>query len=83
MSENCKKIKRFLKNIDLFKLTFSFKYKSKEEYSTTLGAFFCFIFYIASLSIFVIKYIPYKKKIILVTILFSKFKQNRLKLRLR
>ena len=41
-----KGIKKFLRSIDLFGITFSFRYKNKEKYQTSLGGLFIILFII-------------------------------------
>ena len=42
-------VKKFLSMIDIFGVTFSFRYKSKERYQTALGGFFVVIVLVAVL----------------------------------
>ena len=42
-------IKKFLRSIDLFGVTFSFRYKTKEKYQTSLGGLFIILFIILTL----------------------------------
>ena len=64
----CKRIKGFLKNIDLFGISFSFKYNEEEKYSSLFGAIVCSILYLLAIIFFTFKLIPFlKKKIIVYT----------------
>ncbi len=42
-------IKGFIKKVDLFGVSFSFKYKCEEKYSTYTGGIICLIFCICSI----------------------------------
>ena len=55
-------IKKFLRNIDLSGLPFSFKYKSKEKYTTSLGGFMITIFFIVALYYVIYYFIEFINK---------------------
>ena len=57
-----KSIKKFLRNIDLSGLPFSFKYKSKEKYTTSLGGFMITIFFIVALYYVIYYFIEFINK---------------------
>ena len=52
-------IKKFLRSIDLFGVTFSFRYKTKEKYQTSLGGLFNILFIILTLSLGIYYFIPF------------------------
>ena len=54
-----KKIKSFLKTCDLFGITFTFRYKTKEKYQTSLGGIFNLLFLILVLSLGIYYFIPF------------------------
>ena len=54
-----KKIKQFLKKLDLFGAPFSFSYKNSNKYYTSLGGLFVVIFCIISISIEIYYFIPF------------------------
>ena len=54
-----KKIKSFLKNIDGFGAPYSFKYKTKEKYRTSIGGLINIIFCIFLITFFVYYFIPF------------------------
>ena len=54
-----KKIKSFLKNIDSFGVPFSFKYKTKEKYRTSIGGLVYIIFCIFLLSFTIYYFVPF------------------------
>ena len=54
-----KKIKSFLKNIDNFGVPFSFKYKTKEKYRTSIGGLVFIIFCIFLLSFTIYYFVPF------------------------
>ena len=56
------KLFKKLRKIDLFRVSFSFKYMNKEKYATSIGGFVTFIFSGALIWIFVINFIPFIKK---------------------
>ena len=56
------KLFKKLRKIDLFRVSFSFKYMNKEKYATSVGGFVTFIFSGALIWIFVINFIPFIKK---------------------
>ena len=49
----------FLQAIDLFGVTFAFRYKSKEKYKTALGGFFVLLFLILALVMGIYYFIPF------------------------
>ena len=60
------KIKSLLKTIDIYGITFSFKYKDKEKYKTCLGGLIVLLFLILVLIVGIYYLIPFAKgKIIL------------------
>ena len=52
-------VKAFLRKIDPFGITFSFKYKSKQYYTTSKGGLFLLIFLVAALIVFIYYFIPF------------------------
>ena len=52
-------IKSFLRKIDPFGVPFSFKYKSKEKYTTSIGGLSLLIFIVAAIIVFVYYSIPF------------------------
>ena len=52
-------IKKLLTKIDLFGVTYNFKYKSKEKYQTSLGGFFILIFVILVCFMGIYYFIPF------------------------
>ena len=54
-----KNIKNFLKTCDLFGITFTFRYKTKEKYQTSLGGIFNILFFILVLSLGIYYFIPF------------------------
>ena len=52
-------IKSFLRKIDPFGVPFSFKYKSKEKYTTSIGGLSLIIFIVAAVIVFVYYSIPF------------------------
>ena len=52
-------IKKILTKIDLFGVTYNFKYKSKEKYQTSLGGFFILIFVILVCFMGIYYFIPF------------------------
>ena len=57
-----KLIKDFLRKIDVFGVTYSFRYKSKEKYSTSLGGLFVFLFSILACYMGIYYFIPFYKR---------------------
>ena len=55
-------LKGFIKKVDKFGVTFSFKYKSEEKYSTYTGGIICLVFYICSLIYFIWNLVPFFRK---------------------
>ena len=49
----------FFRSIDLFGVTFSFRYKTKEKYQTALGGFFVLLFVILALGMGIYYFIPF------------------------
>ena len=54
-----KKIKTFIKFIDLFAVPFSFRYKNENTYSTLLGGIFSLIFSLVSVGFGIYYFIPF------------------------
>ena len=52
-------IKSFLRKIDPFGITFSFKYKSKQNFTSSTGGLFLLIFIVLALIVFVYYFIPF------------------------
>ena len=52
-------IKRFFKKIDVFVVLFSFKHKSNEKFSTSLGGFIFLLFIVAVLVVGIYYFIPF------------------------
>ena len=52
-------IKNFLKACDLFGTTFTFKYKNKEKYQTSLGGLFNILFILLTIFIGIYYFIPF------------------------
>ena len=57
-----KTIKNFLKTIDIFGITLSFKYKQKERYQTVLGGFILILFLILVLIVGIYYFIPFSNR---------------------
>ena len=55
-------IKSFLRKIDPFGVQFSFKYKSKNYYTSSKGGLFLLIFFVAALIVFVYYFIPFYRR---------------------
>ena len=55
-------IRGFVKKIDNFGVSFSFKYKSEEKYTTFTGGMICLIFYICSIIYFTSNLVPFFRK---------------------
>ena len=55
-------IKAFLRKIDPFGVQFSFKYKSKNYYTSSKGGLFLLIFFVAALIVFVYYFIPFYRR---------------------
>ena len=55
-------VKAFLRKIDPFGAPFSFKYKSKQNYTTSIGGLFLLIFIVAALIVFVYYFIPFYER---------------------
>ena len=55
-------IKKFLKGIDLFGITFTFRYKNSEKYQTAMGGLFNILFMILSLTLGIYYFIPFIKR---------------------
>ena len=55
-------IKSILSAIDIFWITYSFKYKQKERYQTVLGGFILILFLILVLSFGIYNFIPFIKR---------------------
>ena len=55
-------IKSFLRKIDPFGVSFSFKYKSKQNYTTSTGGLFLLIFIVLALIVFVYYFIPFYQR---------------------
>ena len=52
-------IKKFLRTVDLFGITFTFRYKNKEKYQTSLGGLFNIFFIILTLTLGIYYFIPF------------------------
>ena len=52
-------IKYFLRTIDIFGISYSFRYKQKERYQTVLGGFILFLFFILVLVLGIYYFIPF------------------------
>ena len=78
-----KAIKYFLRKIDIFGVPFSFKYKTKDKYSTPFGGFFLLLFSILAISFFIYYFLPFINRknlsIIYYTMNIPKTEQIRLK----
>ena len=58
-------IKGFLRKFDVFGVPYSFKYKSKEKYYTSIGGFFTLLFIALALFFGIYNFLPfYNKKIL-------------------
>ena len=57
-----KLIKDFLRRIDVFGVTFNFKYKSKDKYSTSIGGLFVFLFSILACYMGIYYFIPFYQR---------------------
>ena len=55
-------IKIFLRKIDPFGVPFSFKYKSKQYYTTSTGGLFLILFVALALIVFIYYYIPFSER---------------------
>ena len=55
-------VKAFLRKIDPFGAPFSFKYKSKQNYTTSIGGLFLLIFMVAAIIVFVYYFIPFYER---------------------
>ena len=55
-------IKDFLRKIDVFGVTFNFKYKSKDKYSTSIGGLFVFLFSILACYMGIYYFIPFYQR---------------------
>lgn len=54
-----KATKSILKKFDMFGVPFSFRYKSKDKYYTSLGGIFFLLFCVVSLAIGIYYFIPF------------------------
>ena len=52
-------IKNFLRALDIFGVNFSFRYKTKEKYQTSLGGFIIILFFIVVLVVGIYYFIPF------------------------
>lgn len=52
-------VKSFLRALDIFGVNFSFRYKSKEKYQTSLGGFFVILFFILVVGMGIYYFIPF------------------------
>ena len=57
-----KTIKNFLRTIDIFGITLSFKYKQKERYQTILGGFILILFLILVIIVGIYYFIPFSNR---------------------
>ena len=55
-------IKNFLTAIDIFGMTFSFRYKNKERYQTALGGLIILLFLILVIVVLIYYFIPFSKR---------------------
>ena len=55
-------IKSFLRKIDPFGVQFSFKYKSKNYYTSSKGGLFLLIFFVAAFIVFIYYFIPFYRR---------------------
>ena len=55
-------LKNFLRTIDIFGTTYSFKYKQKERYQTVLGGFILILFLVLLLAFGIYYFIPFTKR---------------------
>ena len=53
------KLRKFIRKIDLSRVSFSFKYMDEDKYTTLLGGFVSIIFLILGLTLFIINFIPF------------------------
>ena len=66
-----KSIKKFLKKLDLSGIPLTFKYKSKDKYSTSLGGFILLIFCVIVLYLFIYYFIQFINKKNFTTIYYT------------
>ena len=57
-----KAIKNFLRTIDIFGITYAFKYKQKERYQTVLGGFILILFIILVIGVGIYYFIPFANR---------------------
>ena len=57
-----KTIKSFLRTIDIFGITFAFKYKQKERYQTVFGGFILILFLLLVIVVGIYYFIPFSKR---------------------
>jgi len=69
-------IPKFIRNLDQFGASFSFKYKSEEKYLTYSGGIICLLFYIVSLIFFIWNLIPFLNKEIFTLHFYTLYLQN-------
>ena len=55
-------VKKMLKKIDLFGVTFSFKYENEEKYSSLIGSLVCLGFYFLAFYVFIKNFIPFHNR---------------------
>ena len=69
-------IKSFLRKIDPFGVSFSFKYKSKQNYTTSTGGLFLLIFIVLTLIAFVYYFIPFYQRKNITTVYYTLIMPN-------
>ena len=69
-------LKSFLRKIDPFGVPFSFKYKSKEKHTTSIGGLFLLLFIVLALIVFVYYSIPFYKRKNYTTVYYTLIMPN-------
>ena len=64
-------IKSILRKIDIFGVPYSFKYKSEEKYTTSIGGFVVIIFFTAALVMGIYYFIPFYKRKNFTTVYYT------------
>ena len=59
-------IKSFLRKLDMFGVSYNFRYKSREKYQTSLGGFFILLFVILVLGMGIYYFIPFIVRLFIV-----------------
>ena len=73
-----KALNEFIKKFDLFGVSLTFKYKSKEKYTTFLGGIITLLFITLALVVGIFNFIPfYNRKKFYDYILYIKISRNR------